>query len=44
MRLFIGKLGDDDVVHGERYSRVLVKDPKGMIIKDHWDKKRKAGS
>ncbi|HWJ90824.1 MAG TPA: hypothetical protein VNR87_06915 [Flavisolibacter sp.] len=42
MRLFIGKLKDDGMIRGDRYSRVIVKDREGAVIKDHWDRKGKA--
>jgi hypothetical protein len=41
VRMFIGRLKDDGVIKGERYSRVLVRDREGRIIKDHWDRKGK---
>jgi hypothetical protein len=44
VRLFLGKLAEDGMVHGERYTRVIVKDQQGTVVKDHWDKKGKAGS
>lgn len=39
IRLFIGKLNAEGQITGERYSRVLKKDAKGNILKDHWDNK-----
>ena len=42
VKMFIGKLKDDCMVHGDRYSRVLVKDRNGVLIKDHWDRKGRA--
>lgn len=40
--LFIGKAQADGKIKGERYARRLVRDAKGLIIKDHWDLKGKA--
>jgi hypothetical protein len=37
--LFIGTLAGDGKINRERFTRVLIKDPKGNIIKDHWDRK-----
>jgi len=42
MFAFVGKLNEDGNIKGERYTRVLVKDKDGKIIKDHWDLKGKA--
>jgi len=39
--LFIGKLNEEGVIKGNRFTRVLIKDPSGKIIKDHWDHKGK---
>jgi hypothetical protein len=39
--LFIGKSDPEGKIHGERFSRVLIKDPAGKVIKDHWDNKGK---
>lgn len=37
--LFMGKKGDDGQVKGERFTRQLVTDANGKVIKDHWDNK-----
>jgi len=37
--LFIGKANEDGIVKGDRYSRRLLKDKEGKVIKDHWDYK-----
>jgi hypothetical protein len=37
--LFIGKMDPDGKIAGERFTRVLLKDADGKIIKDHWDRK-----
>jgi hypothetical protein len=39
VRLFIGKLKQDGMVKGDRYTRVIVKDKNGAVVKDHWDRK-----
>ncbi|TDE14487.1 hypothetical protein [Dyadobacter psychrotolerans] len=39
--LFIGKANQEGVVKGNRFSRVLVKDASGKVLKDHWDHKGK---
>lgn len=39
--LFIGKHGAHDRIHGERFTRHLVIDASGQIVKDHWDNKEK---
>ena len=41
VQMFIGKLKEDGMIKGERYSRKIIKDKEGKIIKDHWDKKGK---
>jgi hypothetical protein len=42
VRMFIGKLSEEGMIRGDRYSRVLKKDKNGKIIKDHWDRKGRA--
>jgi hypothetical protein len=39
--LFIGKENEEGIIKGERFSRVLIKNPDGKVIKDHWDNKGK---
>jgi len=39
--LFIGKEYSSGLIQGNRFTRVLVKDKSGKIIKDHWDHKGK---
>ena len=39
--LFIGTLDEQGRIRGERFARRLVKDPQGILIKDHWDAKGK---
>ncbi|MCE7064931.1 hypothetical protein [Dyadobacter sp. CY326] len=39
--LFIGTLGEDGMIKGERFVRKIVKDQKGVVIKDHWDARGK---
>ena len=40
--LFLGKKNDAGSIQGERYSRRMVKDENGILIKDHWDLQGKA--
>lgn len=40
--LFMGKKDGNGIVKGERFSRRLVTDEEGNILKDHWDHKGKA--
>ena len=42
VKMFIGQLKEDGMIRGDRYSRVLVRDRNGALIKDHWDRKGKA--
>lgn len=42
IRMFIGKMDEEGMIKGDRYSRVFKKDRAGNIIKDHWDKKGRA--
>ena len=39
--LFIGEANEEGIIKGERFGRVLIKDPSGKVIKDHWDNKGK---
>lgn len=39
--LFIGEENEDGMIKGNRFTRVLVKDSSGKIVKDHWDNKGK---
>lgn len=40
--MFIGKIQPDGRIKGERYSRTLLKDTTGKLIKDDWDLKGKS--
>jgi hypothetical protein len=40
--LFIGKADENGTIKGSRYVRILVRDKKGILIKDHWELKGKA--
>jgi hypothetical protein len=40
--LFLGKKNNEGNINGERYTRRMVKDENGTLIKDHWDLKGKA--
>jgi hypothetical protein len=39
VKAFIGKLDEKGMIRGDRYSRVMVKDRNGNVLKDHWDRK-----
>ena len=39
MQFFIGQLKENGNIKGERYSRKIVKDRSGQIVRDHWDRK-----
>ncbi len=41
--LFVGKKLSNGKIKGERFVRILTKDLRGTIIKDHWDLKGTAG-
>lgn len=41
VQMFIGKMKEDGLIKGERYSRKIVRDKEGNIIKQHWDRKGK---
>ena len=42
VRLFIGKELENGRIKGDRYVRTLKRDQKGVVIKDHWERKGKA--
>jgi hypothetical protein len=39
--LFIGDRTENGRIKGHRFARVLLQDPQGNLIKDHWDAKGK---
>lgn len=39
--LFIGQADENGMIKGDQFSRRLVKDPHGAVVKDHWDYKGK---
>jgi hypothetical protein len=41
VQMFIGKMKEDGMIKGERYSRKIVRDKEGKILKQHWDRKGK---
>jgi len=41
--LFVGQKQANGLIRGERYTRRLVTEPNGLIIKDHWDAQGKTG-
>jgi hypothetical protein len=42
IQFFIGKKSDNGKIRGERYSRKLIRDRLGNLVKDHWDRKGKS--
>jgi hypothetical protein len=42
IQLFIGKANAEGVIKGDRYSRSIIKDRDGKIIKDYWERKGRA--
>lgn len=40
--LFIGNRNAQGRIIGERFTRVMVRDPSGKVLKDHWDAKGRA--
>lgn len=42
--LFIGKRKSNGAITGERYTRRLVKDESGKLVKSHWDNKGKVSN
>ncbi|MBO9614952.1 MAG: hypothetical protein J7619_19770 [Dyadobacter sp.] len=40
--LFIGSRNAQGRIVGERFARVMVRDPSGTLLKDHWDAKGRA--
>jgi hypothetical protein len=40
--LFMGTKDREGKIKGERYTRRIVRDENGQIVKDHWDHKGKA--
>ena len=41
MLLFIGTMDANGKIKGERFTRVLIRDKNGQVLKDHWDAKGK---
>jgi hypothetical protein len=39
IQLFIGHRKENGMIKGERYSRKMVTDNNGKLLKDHWDRK-----
>lgn len=39
--LFIGNRKEDGMIRGEYFSRVLIREKNGEVVKDHWDCKGK---
>ena len=42
MQLFVGQMKENGNIKGERYSRKIVRDKTGQIVRDHWDRKGKS--
>ena len=42
VQLFLGRMGEDGNIKGDRYARTLKYDREGKLIKDHWERKGKA--
>ena len=42
IQMFIGKMNQEGMIKGDRYSRSIIKDREGKIIKDYWERKGKA--
>ncbi|UHG94242.1 hypothetical protein [Spirosoma oryzicola] len=38
---FVGKADERGIIKGDQFSRKLLKDAQGAVIKDHWDYKGK---
>lgn len=43
VQLYLGKRKDDGNIKGERFSRRIVKDASGKILRTHWDRMGKVG-
>jgi hypothetical protein len=41
MLLFIGQADERGIIKGDQFTRRLLKDANGAVIKDHWDYKGK---
>ena len=39
--LFMGKADEQGMIKGDQFSRRLLKDASGAVVKDHWDYKGK---
>ena len=42
IQFFIGKANEEGIIKGDRYSRSMIRDREGRIIKDYWERKGKA--
>ena len=42
VQFFIGKVTEKGTIKGDRYSRTIIKDREGKVIKDYWERKGKA--
>lgn len=41
MLLFIGQADERGIIKGDQFTRRLLKDANGVVVKDHWDYKGK---
>jgi hypothetical protein len=39
IQAFIGKEKENGNIKGDRFTRILIFDEEGKVIKDHWDRK-----
>ncbi|GAB3903001.1 hypothetical protein GCM10028803_30660 [Larkinella knui] len=39
--MFIGKANERGIIKGDQFTRRLLKDAAGVVVKDHWDYKGK---
>ncbi|HEU4472395.1 MAG TPA: hypothetical protein VFR58_14985 [Flavisolibacter sp.] len=42
VQMFIGKANSSGIIKGDRYSRTIVRDREGKVIKDYWERKGRA--
>ena len=43
IKIFMGKINAQGLIKGDRYARILKYSEQGTLIKDHWERKGKAG-
>lgn len=42
VQVFLGRADTEGRIRGDRFSRTIVKDREGKVIKDYWERKGKA--